>query len=116
MPISPTVTLGVRCANATSAALEASHVVSAAACRVVQINAYNDKASAQYIQLHDAATLPADTAVPVYTISVPTKTAVLITWGMYGRHNSTGAVVCNSSTAATKTIGSADCWFDVQYR
>ena len=116
MPFLPTVTFGVRPQSAASSALAASLVVFANPGRVLAINAYNDKASAQYIQLHDAAALPADTAVPVYTFTLATKATATITWGDYGIHNSTGIVVCNSSTAATKTIGSADCWFSVTYR
>ena len=34
---------------------------------------------------------------------------------MNGREFESGLVICNSSTDATKTIGSADTFFDVQY-
>ena len=57
---------------------------------------FNSKASTQYILLFDAATL-------------------LVSYGMVGRAFNTGCVLVNSSTANSKTVGSADCWFDAQY-
>ena len=53
--------------------------------------------------------------MPVTILSVPTVQNFSIDYGPYGRAFQVGIVVCNSSTAATKTVGSADCWLDVQY-
>lgn len=101
--------------NNKTTVLAASLVVVAASCRVVEIRVTNTKASAQYIQLHNSTTLPADTSVPFDIFYVPALTTV-----SYSPSSevflSNGLVVCNSSTAATKTIGSADCWFNVDYR
>jgi len=102
-------------ANATTTALAASLVVKAAAGILYGIAGYNDKSSAQYIQVHDAASLPANGATPVLTFQVPATSAFSVDYGAYGRDCGTGIVVCNSSTVGTKTIGLADCWFDVQY-
>ena len=101
--------------NATSTAYEASRVVSAGPAAVYGLTGYNSLASAQFIQIHDAASLPADTAVPVVTISVPASSNFSVDFGAYGRYCKNGIVVCNSTTGPTKTIGAANCWFDVQY-
>ncbi len=74
----------------------------------------NGSAAGQYYQLHDSATLPADTAVPTISVYVPAGQSLGISWPT-GRAFATGIVACNSSTNATKTIGAADSNFDAQY-
>jgi hypothetical protein len=49
---------------ANSGGLAASLVASANPSRLYSITGFNNKASDQYIQVHDAASLPADAAVP----------------------------------------------------
>lgn len=71
--------------------------------------------AAQFVQLFDAQTLPADGAVPVTFLAVATNAQARGYYGKAGRRFTGGIVLCNSSTAGTKTIGSADCLFDVQY-
>jgi hypothetical protein len=63
----------------------------------------------------DAATVPADTAVPLITIDIATLTAKGVSFAYPGRVFESGIVICNSTTDSTKTIGAADCIFDVQY-
>jgi hypothetical protein len=116
MRLEPSNDESYKLSNAASGALAASLVIKATPGNLYNLNVYNDKAAAQYIQLHDAAALPADTAVPVFTFSVPTKGTVNIPLSIFGKWFANGIVVCNSSTGATKTIGSADCWFDAQFK
>lgn len=101
--------------NINTSAAAASLVIKASAGRLIEIRGYNSKASAQFIQVHDASSLPADTAVPEETFTVPASSNFYIEF-LAHKSFTTGIVVCNSSTMATKTIGSADCWFSADYR
>ena len=98
--------------NTTTAAYATSLIIKASAGTIYTLNGFNSKTSAQFIQLHNSATLPADAAVPVVTFYVPATSNFSFDWGVYGRSFSTGIVVTTSSTGPTKTIGAADCWFD----
>lgn len=70
--------------------------------------------AAQFIQLFDLTALPADTAVPLLSFPVAATSTIANLW-MPPRWFEQGIVICNSSTQHTKTIGSADCIFDVQF-
>lgn len=106
---------GVPPKNATVAAYAASKVIKNAAGTLRSVSGYNSKAAPQFIQLHDAAALPADTAVPAVILFVGAQSNFSFDFGLSGRSFANGIVVCNSSTGPTKTIGAADCWFDGQY-
>lgn len=94
-----------------SSAYEASHVLKASAGTLVSVIGYNSKASAQFIQLYNSATVPADTAVPVCTINVAASSNFSVDVPITGMPFTTGIAVANSSTGPTKTVGSADCFF-----
>ncbi len=76
---------------------------------------YNTKASAQYLTVFDANAVPADGAVPLFSWPLAANSGVGFGFTPRGRQLQTGLVLCNSSTDATKTIGSVDCFFDVQF-
>lgn len=108
-------------ANATSvsSALEASRVVVAggSGIRCFTITGWNSKASDQWIMVFDAAAVPANgTVYPLATILAPAGYQFSFNWPG-GRPFTSGVAVCNSTTApTTKTIGSSDCLFDINYR
>lgn len=75
----------------------------------------NTNAGAQFVLAFDSALLPANGAVPMFGTTCAASSAVGFSWAPQGREFMSGLVLCNSSTLATKTIGAADCLFDVQY-
>lgn len=100
--------------NATTTAYAASLVAKATPGVLYGFSGYNSLNAEQFIHVHDASSLPANGAVP----KILTKAAPLSPFsyeaGRLGRYFGTGIVICNSSTGQTKTLGAADCWFDVQ--
>lgn len=101
--------------SATTPALTASLAVFIGQGRLLGISVSNTKTSAQFIQVFDASSLPADNAVPLISVDIATVIAKAIAFDPYGRWFEQGCFVCNSSTQGTKTLGSADCLFDAQY-
>ena len=91
-----------------------SSIVVASAHALYGFTVNNTNASQQFILVFDLATLPADGAVPAVSFTVPGASDKAVEW-VTPRKMNQGIVVCNSSTAGSKTLGSADCFFDVQY-
>jgi hypothetical protein len=84
-------------------------------CVVYGFTVYNTNAAAQYLCVFDADTLPADAQVPLFSWPLAAHNGVAFSYAPNGRKFDAGLVLCNSSTDAAKTIGAADCLFDVQY-
>jgi hypothetical protein len=59
---------------AASTAYEASRVVKAAPGTLLQLSGYNSKASAQFIQVHNSATVPANLTAEVSTCNLGART------------------------------------------
>lgn len=98
------------------------HVIAYAASLVVKtgpgilygFTVYNSNASAQFVQIFDGNLLPADGSIPATVFTVAGVSNLPVQF-LPGRTFLTGCVLVNSSTGPTKTIGSADCWFDAQF-
>ncbi len=100
--------------NATTTVYAASLILKSSGGVLYGLSGFNSKASTQFIQVHDSATLPADGAAPKVLVQVAASSSFSLDFGTRGRSFASGIVVCNSSTGPTKTIGAADCWFDGQ--
>jgi len=101
--------------SANSFALSQFIVVKAGPGTLYGFSAYSNKASAQFIQVFDQTTAPTSGQVPVAVYTVGATGNLGVYWGSVGRWFNIGIVIANSSTVATQTAGSADCWYDVQY-
>lgn len=115
----PTINTGTASAtnaltSSASTANVASQVIKASAGRLYSFAGYNSSASAQFIQIFNSATVPADGTAPIYVFTVPAASNWSYDFPL-GRYFSTGISVSNSSTQATKTIGTTNCWFNAEY-
>ena len=104
-----------RLMNSTSPAQEAARQVKASEGTLFGLIVYNNNVAAQWIQLHDSASTPADTTVPAIVFEILAQSARSLDLGPLGRRFSAGIYLCNSTTDVTKTLGAADCLFDAQY-
>ena len=100
--------------NHYSTALQSSMIVKTGPGILYGLTVTSTKAASQYLLVFDAASLPADGAIPILAKSVPANDAVGFSW-LPGRTFLVGIVVCNSTTNTSKTLGLADCFFDCQF-
>lgn len=100
--------------NSTSTSYESNRVIKNSPGVLYAITGYNS-GSNTFIQIHDSTILPTEGATPVVIFNVPSNSSFNYSADKFGRYFSNGIVVCNSSTATTKTIGGNTCWFDIQY-
>jgi hypothetical protein len=96
--------------NAPGTSLVASRVISTRSCKLYAVIVLNTSASLQYVQIHETTSLPANGVAPkIPSIPVSPGSVVMIDVGGTVGLDLDALTICNSSTAATKTIGSADC-------
>jgi len=103
--------------NVSSGGKVAGMVVSSNPAVLLSLTISNLSATAQYIQLHDAAAAPSNGAIPAISVYWPANTSAQLEWAAAdGRDFSVGIYVCNSSTSDTKTLGAVDLMLDAQVR
>lgn len=98
--------------NSTSTAAENKRIVTTGPALLVGFTA--SSTTAQFIQLFDSSTVPADNAIPLPAFAITAGGSVSIDW-ITPRYFANGIVICNSTSQLTKTLGAADTLFDVQY-
>src|SRR5690349_7977171 len=84
--------------NSTTVAYAASRVGRSSPGTRPGLSGYNSRTGAQFTKIHEGVSIPADSAVPVVTMSVPASSNFAIDFGLRGRAFAVGIVVCNSST------------------
>lgn len=114
--LSPSTIAGYAVTTDDTIAYVTSKVSKASAGTFYGLVGYNSKTSAQFIQIFDSATVPADTTAPKFIIPVPASSIFAFDTGRFGVVMANGISWSNSSTAPTKTIGSADCWVNLSYK
>lgn len=100
---------------ATQGGLVASKIFKASAGVLRSVHVVNNKTTAQYIMVLNSATLSADGATPIDVGIAEAGANFFFDYGEDGLYCSSGITICNSSTLATKTIGSADCIINGRY-
>lgn len=100
--------------NSTTTALDNDGpVVKASAGTLYGFQGYCDAAG--FVQVHNKASAPASTNVPVIVIPVAANTPFSLDLGVRGRAFSTGIAFGFSSTGPTYTDGGSHLWVDAQY-
>lgn len=94
-----------------SVAYENDRVLKDGPGRLKWLVGYNSLNTAQFIQLHDAAEAPTDTAVPILVITAPAAGNFSVPLPADGIQFAEGVYVCNSTTGPTKTLGADNCYF-----
>ena len=108
------VNVGAPATNATTTALDNDGpVVKASAGTLYGFQGYADAAG--YVQVHNKASAPASSNVPVIVIPVASGAAFSLDLGVRGRSFSTGIAFGFSSTGPTYTDGGSHLWVDAQY-
>lgn len=98
--------------KAKTTALAASLVVKASAGKLFGFYGYST--AAQFIQVHNTTSVPADTAVPDDVFPIEANKPFSL-WLEHPEPFTTGITICNSSTGPTKTIGGSTCWITALY-
>ena len=101
--------------NATTPALTNQLRAKSGLGKMFGFTATSTNVAAQFVQVFDSATLPANGSVPLFAVNVASGSSASGYWGSSGRSFERGIFLVNSTTQATLTIGAADCLFDVQY-
>lgn len=101
--------------NSSSLALEASRLVKSGPGTLFGFSGFSNKGAGQFVLVFDSRDLPAAGAVPVLVVNVAATSNFSYDAGQWGRAFHQGIAIANSSTVATLTAGSADCWIDAQY-
>ncbi len=108
------VNVGTPATNATSTALDNDGpVVKGSAGTLYGFQGYCDAAG--FVQVHNKATAPTSTNVPVIVIPIASGAAFSLDLGLRGRSFSTGIAFGFSSTGPTYTDGGSHLWVDAQY-
>jgi hypothetical protein len=94
----------------SSSAYESGHVLKASAGTLVHISGYNSGPT-QFILFFNSATVPANGTTAIKVLPVGAQSNFSSEVQITGLPFATGISVSNSSTAPTKTVGSADCFF-----
>ena len=109
-------TEGVAQTRYNTTALAASGVIKASAGTIYGFSGVNESLTDQYLHIYESPTVPADGAVPVIILKIFAGSNFSFDAGDYGVGFTTGISWSNSSTVATKTIGSADCTLVATYK
>lgn len=99
--------------KSTSTAAEASRTV-AAPGRLFSVVATNTGSVNQFLQIFDAAALPANGTVPLVSIPLNAGEVQFLDVNL-GLPMGTGICACVSTTRGTKTLGAADTLFVIAY-
>ena len=85
-------------------------VLKASAGAVFKVYCYNKNAATRFFQIHDKATAPINTDIPIESFPIAANTALILDstfWGATGRVCSAGVAWAFSSTEATLTLATA---------